>query len=56
MSNHPSKQKHLYNMCTMLDKRRRRWADVVQMFCVCWDYYTTHAILDVYLIYILYNI
>ena len=21
-----------YNMCTMLDLRRRRWADVVQMF------------------------
>ena len=24
--------KHLYNICTMLDQRRRRWADVVQMF------------------------
>ena len=23
--------KHLYNMCTMLNKRRRRWADVVQL-------------------------
>ena len=23
--------KHLYNICTMLDQRRRRWADVVQM-------------------------
>ena len=21
----------MYNMCTMLDQRRRRWADVVQM-------------------------
>ena len=23
--------KHLYNICTMLDQRRRRWADVLQM-------------------------
>ena len=22
---------HLYNICTMLDQRQRRWADVVQM-------------------------
>ena len=29
--------KHLYNICTMLDQRRRRWADVVQMVyrCLC---------------------
>ena len=31
--------KHLYTICTMLDQRRRRCADVVQMlfkmFCVC---------------------
>ena len=31
--------KHLYNICTMLDQRRRRWADVVQncytnVFCL----------------------
>ena len=26
---------HLYNICTMLDLRRRRWADVVQMFYKC---------------------
>ena len=32
----PSKQTQ--NICTMLDQRRRRWAYVVQMFCVCWDY------------------
>ena len=25
--------KHLYNIFTMLDQRRRRWADVVQMLC-----------------------
>ena len=30
---HPSKHKHLDNICTMLDQRRRRWADVVQMLC-----------------------
>ena len=23
--------KHLHNICTMLDQRRRRWADAVQM-------------------------
>ena len=30
----------MYNICTMLDQRRRRWVDVVQnvmqMFCVYW--------------------
>ena len=30
-SRDPAHTKHLYNMCTMLDQRRRRWADVVQM-------------------------
>ena len=24
-----NKKKHLYNICTMLDQRRRRWAEVV---------------------------
>ena len=27
--------KHLENTCTMLDQRRRRWADVVQMLYKC---------------------
>ena len=27
--------KHLCNICTMLDQRRRRWADVVQMLYKC---------------------
>ena len=27
----PANTKHLYNICTMLDQRRRRWADLVQM-------------------------
>ena len=27
--------KHLFNICTMLDQRRRRWADVVQMLYKC---------------------
>ena len=31
----PVNTKHLYNFCTMLDQRRRRWADVVQMLCKC---------------------
>ena len=26
--------KHLYNICTMLGQRRRRWADVVQNICI----------------------
>ena len=29
------KHKHLYNICTMLDQRRRRWAAVVQMLYKC---------------------
>ena len=37
----PENTEHLYNICTTLVQRRRRWADVVQMlykmFCVCWD-------------------
>ena len=38
----PAHIKHLYNICTMVDQSRRRWADVVQdsvihMFCVCWN-------------------
>ena len=42
--------KHLYNICTMLAQRRRRWADVVQMLYKClvlaWilSYYTTRVI------------
>ena len=32
--------KHLYNICVMLDQRRRRCAYVVQMFCVYWVIYT----------------
>ena len=27
--------KHLYNICTLWDQHRRRWADVVQMLCKC---------------------
>ena len=37
ISTFPVSPKHFYNICTMLDQRRRRWADVVQnvtqMFC-----------------------
>ena len=32
VSSSPASTKHLYNICTMLDQRRRRLADVVQMF------------------------
>ena len=31
----PVNTKHLYNICTKLDQRRRRWADVVQMLYKC---------------------
>ena len=34
-SNNPANTKHLYNICTMLDQRQRRWADVVQMLYKC---------------------
>ena len=37
-SQRSSDTKQLYNICTLLDKRRRHWADVVKcytMFCVC---------------------
>ena len=32
---YPANTKHLYNICTKLDQRRRRWADVVQMLYKC---------------------
>ena len=38
---YPANTKHLYNSCTMLDQRQRRWADavyVIQIFCVCWEH------------------
>ena len=31
----PSEHKTLYKICTMLDQRRRRWADVVPMLYKC---------------------
>ena len=31
----PVNRKHLYDICTMLDQRRRRWVDVVQMLYKC---------------------
>ena len=31
----PVNSKHLYNICTTLDQRRRRLADFVQMLCKC---------------------
>ena len=32
----PANTKHLYNIHTILDQRRRRCIDAIQMFCVCW--------------------
>ena len=52
VSNNPVNTKHLYNICTMLVQRRRRWSNnvgstsktlvqhctnIIQMFCVCWN-------------------
>ena len=34
----PVNTKHLYNICTMLNQRRRRWADVVQMLYKCFEF------------------
>ena len=34
-NNIPVNTKHLCNICTMLDQRRRRWADVVRMLYKC---------------------
>ena len=34
-ANRQANTKHLYNICTMLDQRRRRWADVAQMLYKC---------------------
>ena len=31
----PANTKHVYNIYTMLDQRRRRWLDVVQMLYKC---------------------
>ena len=31
----PVNTKHLYSICTMLDQRRRRWADVIQLLYKC---------------------
>ena len=31
----PANIKHLYNICTMLDQRRRRWADIIQILYKC---------------------
>ena len=31
----PVNTKHLYNICTMLDQRRRQWANVVRMLYKC---------------------
>ena len=35
ITSNPANTKYLYNICIMLDQRRRRLADVVQMLCKC---------------------
>ena len=39
---YPVNTKHLYSICTMLDQRRRRWADVVQMLYKCFVFARIH--------------
>ena len=34
----PADIKHWYNICTMLDQTRRRWADVLQMLYKCFAF------------------
>ena len=41
-TNKPVNTKHLYNICTMLDQRRRRWVDVVQMLHKCFVFAGNH--------------
>ena len=36
--NNPVNTKHLYNICTSLGQRRRRWADAVQMLYTCFEF------------------
>ena len=31
----PANTQHLYNICTMLHQRRRRWSNIVQMLYKC---------------------
>ena len=54
---YPVNGKHLYNICTLLDQRRRRWADVVQMlykcFCVC---SVSHSVRNLHILHLLYLI
>ena len=38
----PVNTKHLYSICTMLDQRRKRWADVVQMLYKCFVFTGNH--------------
>ena len=33
----PANTKHLYNIYTTSAQRRRRYTNVIQMFCVCWE-------------------
>ena len=46
----PANTKHLYNICTMLAQRRRRWADVVQMLYKCFVF------AGMWVIFTLYNV
>ena len=34
--------KKMYNICTMLDQRRRPWADAVHMLCKCFVFSGKH--------------
>ena len=48
----PVNTKHLYNMFTMVDQRRRRWSDIVNMLYKCFVFagYITLAKHDTHII------
>ena len=39
----PVNAKHLYNIFTMLDQRRRRWSNIVQMLYKCFVFAGNHV-------------
>ena len=38
LTDNPVTTKHLCDICTMLDQRRRRWVDIVQMLYKCFEF------------------
>ena len=40
----PANTTHLYDICTMLDKRRRRWSNIIQMLYKCFVFAGMHGL------------